>query len=283
MIAAALFAAAVAVDSAALADLTLLPADGSVAGCNRSGPPETYPGAELYGLIDGGAEPFLELGFVRATVQRYAFAGQEVSLELYRMRDPGAALGIYLMKCGKETTDPALPMRHTVGRVQLQLVRGDFYLTATGDRAADGLRAALVGLAAVAVSREPEAATDPLAGLPGDHLVAGSARIVRGAYTLQALVTLGEGDVLQLQEDGVTALAGEYRGGDGPRQLLIQASYASAAAAVRALANVEAGLDPYLTPVLRAPDRLEVRDPKGALTSITREGTCLRVRVELRN
>lgn len=281
MIAAVLLAAAAAGGPATAGDLALLPADGAVAGCTRAGAPEVYPGSELYGLIDGGAELFLELGFERATVQRYAFAGQEISLELYRMRDPAAALGVYLAKCGREAPEPALAVRHTIGRVQLQLVKGDLYVAATGDRAADGLRAALLGLAGAAAASVPAAAADPLAALPREGLVAGTERLVRGQFTLQALVTLGEGDVLQLQANAATAVAGEYADGAGARHTRIVADYPSAAAAARAFAGVRDALDPYLTPVVRSEARLVFRDGAGRFGEVTVAGARLEVLANL--
>jgi hypothetical protein len=260
---------AAAGDPAATGDLLLLPADGTIAVCARADAPEVFPGAELYGLIDGGAELFLELGFERATVQRYACAGQEVTLELYHMRDGGAALGVYLAKCGRETPDPELATRHTVGRLQLQLLKGAFYIVATGERPAEALRAALVGLAGSAASKVPAAADDPLAALPREALVVGSGRLIRGPFALQAMVTLGEGDVLQLQANGVTALGGEYTDGAGARYCRVLADYPSAAAAAGAFANVRDTLDPYLTPLERSDARLVFRDHAGRFGAVT--------------
>ncbi len=272
---------AAAAEPAAADDLALLPADGAIAGCTRSGAVEKYTGSELYGLIDGGAELFLELGFTRATVQRYAFAGQEVTLELYRMRDPGAALGVYLMKCGRETPDPALAVRHTVGRVQLQLVKADIYVVVTGERAAGSLRGALVGLADTAASRVVAAFADPLAALPRVGLVAGSERLIRGPYALQAIVTLGDGDALQLQAGGVTAVAGEYLDAAGARFSRILADYGTAAAAARAFANVRDHLDPYLTVIDRSETRLVFRDHAGRFGAVTRSGASVEVQANL--
>lgn len=46
-----------------------------------------------------------------------------------------AALGIYLASCGLETPDPALGERHTVGRNQLLLTKGRYYLVITSPEA----------------------------------------------------------------------------------------------------------------------------------------------------
>ena len=268
MIAALLLAVAAAVPAG---DTALLPADGAVAGCTRSGSAELYPGAELYGLIDGGAEMFLELGFTRVTVQRYACASQEVTLELYRMDDATAALGVYLAKCGRETPDEALAARHTVGRLQLQLVRGDLYVAATGERAGDALRAALLGLAASAVGSVAVGdGADVLAALPRDGLVAGSERVIRGPFALQAIVTLGDGDILRLQANGTTAVAGEYLDAAGARYSRILADYPSAEAASRAFAAVRGGLDEYLTVIESSDARLVLRDHAGRFVVVAR-------------
>jgi len=262
-------------------DVALLPADGAAASCTRSGATETYNGADLYGLIDGGAEAFLELGFERATVQRYACAGREITLELYRMSDATAALGIYLAKCGRETPDSSLPARNTIGRLQLQVVKGTFYVTVTGDAAGDGMRPALLALAGAAIGAVAAEGGDPLAALPADGLVAGSERLIRGPFALQAIVTLGEGDILQLQENGVTALAGEYREAGGARFSRVLADYPTAATAERAFAAVRDGLDPYLTVVERAATRLVLRDHAGRFGVVSRSGARIELLVNL--
>jgi hypothetical protein len=271
-----------AAGAAPAGDTALLPADGVVAGCARNGSSELYPGAELYGLIDGGAELFLELGFAHVTVQRYACAGQEVTLELYRMDDAAAALGVYLAECGRETPDAALAARHTVGRLQLQLVHGDLYVAATGERAGDALRAALLGLAASAVGSVAVGdGADVLAALPREGLVAGSERVIRGPFALQAIVTLGDGDILQLQANGVTAVAGEYLDATGTRYSRILAVYPDESAAGTAFAAVRDGLDEYLTVIERAAARLVLRDHAARFVVVARAGARIEVLANL--
>jgi len=278
---AALLALALAAPPVA-ADQALLPETGAVAGCAREGAVEVYPGAELYGLIDGGAEVFLELGFDRVTLQRYRCGGHALSLELYRMSDATAALGVYLAKCGQETPDPGLAPRHTVGRLQLQLVKGSFYVVATGDAPADGLREVLLALAGAAVAGiADEPYPDPFAALPKEGLVPGSERVIRGPFALQALVTLGDGDVLQLQATGVTAVAGSYLDGRGARFTRVLADYPAVTVAAGALAFVAARLDPYLTPLEHTPARLAYRDHAGRFGVLSVTGPRLELLCDL--
>ncbi len=55
-----------------------------------------FRGKKLYDLIDGGADIYLEYGFVRAGSRHYgAPDGGEISLEIHEMRDTLAAWGIF--------------------------------------------------------------------------------------------------------------------------------------------------------------------------------------------
>jgi hypothetical protein len=272
----------------------LLPADDEVPGWSTDGEPTVFRGAELYGHIDGGAEVFLELGFARLDVQHYVSGEAELALELYLMDDPVAAWGIYLAKCGRETPDPGLEARHTVNRYQLQMVRGSVYVAvnmveSTGDGASD--QAALVAMAGRALARIDQAgiggATMPgaLAILPEAGRVAGSERIARGQFTLQSILTLGQGDVLGLAEEGATAVAAEYRPGEAAGEdeaaatsSLLLVDYPDPDAASRAWDQLGQRLDPYLKVLSQTDSRLVLEDYAGRFMLLERTGA----RIELR-
>ncbi len=265
----------------AAGDPALLPPDGFSAGWAKEGPPKVYEGEGLYDHIDGGGEPFLELGFEACTVQRYRKGGDLFTLELYRMTDAAAALGIYLTQCGRETPDKGLSERHTVGRNQLMMVKGHYYVVATSPDASAGLPAALVAAAKAAAEGIPTAEPPAvLALLPKEGLVPGSLRILRGPIGLGALVTLGDGDVLLLNRK-VTAVAGDYRDKDGATHTLIVAPYPDEAGARAALQNLGAHLDPLLRAEASEPARLLWRDHKGHFGVAYVEGSALRVKTGL--
>jgi hypothetical protein len=224
---------------------------------------EAFRGSELYRHIDGGAEIFLELGFDEVTVDRHERAGTELVVELYRMRDAAAALGIYLMKCGRETPDPRLPERHTCGRLQLQLVKGNHYLVITNNSGAPELATSMVTLAAQVADRLVAASLPvEFPGLTEVGLRPGSRRIVRGPYGLEALATLGEGDILLLGGK-ITAVAGSYEIPGGPSYTLIRADYRAPEIALQAFANLRAHLDRYLEVTAEQPTCLAWREASG--------------------
>lgn len=261
-------------------DLKLMPPDGFSGAYKRSAPPRTYTSADLYGYINGGAELFLELGFAQLTIQRYADGPGQLGVEVYRMADATAARAVYLSRRGKETPDPTLKARHTVSRHQLQLQRGRYYVIVnnlTGDAA---VMPALVS-AAAAVSRAipADGPVPALALLPPAGLVPGSQRIIRGTFTLQAVFTLGEGDMLSLGSK-LTAASAHYTDAAGTWTRIV-ADYPSPAAAAAAFRHLVGHLDSYLTPTVKTAARLVFQDYEKKFGEATVTGTRLEVRARL--
>jgi hypothetical protein len=258
-----------------------LPPDGFLNTWQRGASPRIFRGADLYGHINGGAEVFLELGFDRLDVVRYDSGGGAVEIERYRMTDPTAALGIYLMKCGSERPDPALAARHTASPLQLQMVRGSDYLIVSSLRPEEDLGEALVAFANHIADRTPdELGSDPFSVLPTSGRVAGSERVIRGPFTLEPFITLGEGDVLLLGGDR-TAVAAEFENGDGQRSTRIVASYGDAAAAGGAFAHLVSNLDPYLEVLSSEDDRLVFEDYRERYGEVVLDDRWLRLHVDL--
>jgi len=239
-------------------DAGLMPPDRFFETWAKSGAPKTFTKADLYGRIDGGAEAFLELGFEQLLVQAYksGSASPVIEAEIYRMTDATAARGIYLSKCGVEKRDAAFKERHTVNRYQLMFQRDRYFVIVTNGSGTDTLRPALVRFGVALASKMPtDGAVPALALLDPKDLVHGSQRLMRGAFGLQAMYTLGDGDVLQLGGT-LTAAAGDYKIAGLGAVTKIVAAYPSPAAAAAAMKNIQAKLDSYLKPTLKTSTRL---------------------------
>ena len=241
-----------------------------------------FPGAELYGHIDGGAELFLEFGFDVLTLQRYRHGEDEFVLEIYRMADPEAALGIYLMKCGRETPDAGFPDRHTVGRYQLAFVKGRYYVLVTLVQGKAELQPVLLEFGrSVAAGISPADAPAVLGLLPREGLVEDSVRLIRGPYALQSVAGgLGEGDLLRLG-GRIAAVAGDYGEPGGTVSTRVIAEYPSGEAALAAFRHLREGLDPLLKVLGAGEDRLVFRDRAGRFGVVSLAGSRLDVRLEL--
>lgn len=278
---AAFLVALLSANTSLAGDAGLFPAEGDVPGWRLAGESRSYSGAELYGWIDGGAELFLEMGFAKLLVQEYTDGRRTLTLEAYLMDDPAAALGVYLAKCGRETPSPALAERHTVGRLQLLMVKGPAFVVATLDTGGAQPADALVRFAGFVAARLPSApAPQVLALLPSTGLIPNSARIVRGRTSLGAILVLSEDDPLGFA-GGVTAVAGRYRADHGGEETLLVAEYPSPEAATAALAALARTHDPVLTRVEQTPQSLVFRDHRGSVTSVTVTGARLEVRAGL--
>ena len=97
-------------------------------GWAKAGPLRTFTGQDLFNQIDGGAELFLELGFARLRLQPYARGKAELTLNAYEMESAASALGVYLMKMGRETPFPGIAARNSSEEVQLTILKGRYFI-----------------------------------------------------------------------------------------------------------------------------------------------------------
>ncbi len=266
--------------AAAADDTTILPADNAIAGWKKIDAPKRFVQADLYGYIDGGAELFLEYGFVQLTVQKYRNGADDVTIEAYRMIDPAAAVGVYLMKAGKETPVAGFRERHTANKYQILYCRGPYFVIVNNLSGKEALVPVGVKFAAAVASKLPVAAPVPeLRMLPPAGLVPGSARLVRGAYGLQSVYTLGDGDILQLGRK-LAAVSGDYKTAQGAYTLIV-ADYDDATQAMRAFEYLKKNLDSYLKVVEQKPDRFVFQDYSKKFGVASLAGKRLEIRVKL--
>jgi hypothetical protein len=253
---------------AASPDAALLPPSGFLQTWKRTENPHVFTASDLYGHIDGGAEIFLEFGFEQLTVQRYTPdfkpetgkpAADEFTVEIYRMADPIAATGMYLMNCGNEAADASFRERHTLNQFQLLFKRNRYYVIVNNSDGNEKLRASMLEFGRYLAARMPAESPVKLDELlPAKGLDKSSIRLIRGPYALQSIYTLGDGDILQLGRS-LTAVAGDYRDAGGKYSLVL-VDYPSEAAAQKAYINVQNKLDSYLKVQEKSDRRLVFQD-----------------------
>ncbi len=264
-----------------LGDPIPMPADNVAAGWARAGNPRLFTKADLYGYIDGGAELFLEFGFDQLSLQKYRNGSREIAVEIYRMADPPAAMGVYLMKCGRETPDVSFKVRHTLNRHQLMLVRNRYYVTINNLSGVDGLGPTLVDFGRAVSNGLPVDRALTVPALPAAGQLPGSLRFVRGQFSLQSIYTLGEGDILQLGGKLLGASA-NYKDTAGNYTLLL-VNYPSPAAAKGAFENVRKDLDKYLKATTATSSRLVFRDYENKFGVVLLVGSRIDIRLHLAN
>ncbi len=185
-----------------------IPAATFAPGWALAGALRTFTGQDLFNQIDGGAELFLEFGFVRLRLQAYARDKGELTLNAYEMESAASALGVFLMKMGRETPFPEIMARNSSEEAQMTIVKGRFFVQIDNLGEAPASRAEAAALANAFLARvTAESVPTPLDALPAEGRVAGSERLIRGPYGLQPYFTFGEGDILQLDGKIFGALA----------------------------------------------------------------------------
>jgi hypothetical protein len=191
---------------------TVFPTDGLPEGWNIKGQARVFTRNGLYGHINGGSELFLEFGFHVLHVQKYQdkTESDEITIEAYKMTSPEAALGIYLMKCGDESPVPGIDKqaRNTGDRLQLMLLKGIYFVTVNNFSGKSSLMPVMVQLSNLFLEKIPVVKpADLISLLPKENRVSGTEMLFRGPYSLEAIYTLGDGDILLLENKifGVTA------------------------------------------------------------------------------
>jgi len=225
--------------------IIILPEDQFMPGWKRDGNKLTFRENDLYGHINGGAELFLEFGFQELNVQNYIKGEEEITIEIYHMSDPGAALGIYLMKKGTETIEESIKARNSTNRYQSIAAKGEYYIQINNFSGREDLLPTLINMSNFILNQITDQPLTIFDILPSDGLIPGSERIIRGPYALQPLYTLGEGNILSLNRE-TQAVYAEYVSGNANTYNRIQIKYKDIPAARDAFIHLKKNLDAYI-------------------------------------
>ncbi|MCX6152495.1 MAG: hypothetical protein NTX22_18360 [Ignavibacteriales bacterium] len=89
---------------------------------------EFYDGSSLYGYIDGGADVYLEYGFQKLLVQEIDLEGTHFIINIYEMKNPEAAFGIFSISRFKCENNDSLSKFNCVSLFQILAIKSNFYL-----------------------------------------------------------------------------------------------------------------------------------------------------------
>jgi len=258
-----------------------LPPTGFAPGWAKAEKPEQFQNVDLFNYIDGGAELFLEFGFDKLVVQSYVKEFMELTLEVYQLESPESALGVYLLKSGKETPVKGLSARNTGDRFQITALRNRWFIHVNNP---DGLPDAVPAMTALAQKLTDALPEGPrvtlLDALPPTGIIRGSERLFRGPYALQSLYTLGPTDILQ-QNRTIFGIAADYQTEKGEYYTRILVPYPDPAAAKEAFRYLRQNLDSYLEVVDSYAEGFIFHDIQNKYGQAELKGTWIEVLVNL--
>jgi len=259
--------------------LSQIPETGFHPGWEVAGKMRILTAASLFNQINGGAELFLEFGFDTLWVQRYENSGRELGLEIYRMKDSGAALGVYLLKCGNETPLPGIPARNSYDRFQTTLLKGQYFIQVSNYDGDESLNTALKALLAAYLPGISEASSVHLLHrLPQENQVKGTFRLIRGPFALEPIYTFGPGDIFRLEGKRYAFLA-DYEESNGYTRMIIE--YPDEATAQEVMASLSTDLDPYLEKLTEKPGIVTFKDWMDEYGIITHHKKTIDIRFHL--
>jgi len=153
-----------------------------------------FNGESLYGYIDGGADLYLEYGFSDVTVTEFVRGKSKYKVEVYRMKDPEAAFGIFSVSRFRCLHQPTFSLFTCHNRYQLQVCRGQYYINIinrTGTPADSTISATL---ALKLVSQIKDADFNPAENFPGSTAgdLQNNAYLVKGRLGIQNSVPAAE-------------------------------------------------------------------------------------------
>lgn len=208
----------------------------------------------LFNYIDGAAELFTEFGFNALDVYEYGKDKDTLALEVYEMESPEAALGFYLMKCGKDLQLQGKESDEDSLRYQLPLLRGSYFILINNSHGEKRLIPVMKALGEQIKKNIPAIKEiQAFDSLPREHLVKDSELLFRGPCALQQIFIFGSGDVFQLQ-GRIFGCAGDYTDSDGSSYTRLIIPYPDKSSALSAYQNLVSSLDSELT-VLSKSDR----------------------------
>ncbi len=142
----------------------------------------TFTEASLYGYINGGAELYLEYGFDTLLVTELVIDGSDIKAEVYRMKDPEAAFGIFSVSRFRCNSGAKLTEHLCRSAYQLQFCKGPFYVSIINDTGSEADQKRSADLATLMIGNIPEPSFDPRGFYPDaiDEETMRSAVLVRG-------------------------------------------------------------------------------------------------------
>lgn len=164
-------------------ETSYLPSGDALVGWIPSAPPSVFTPKDLFELINGGADMYVEYGFRKLVHAEYRKASDPkttLTLGLYDMATPANAFGIYTYERGDRPSNEDVGDEGILSTASLAFRRAGFYVKIeTNDLTGATARAAKpLALRMAALIPGPPGRVAALDRFPGEGLVPGSARLV---------------------------------------------------------------------------------------------------------
>jgi hypothetical protein len=160
----------------------LLPSEERVAPWTKKDSPRTYDRDHLFEYINGGADIFLEYGFVEVVTQEYVKGDISFVVEIYQMEDPEAAFGIYSFSRDHRAPSLAVGADGTRTDYQIAFYQSNYYVVVHTFSKEQEIKKDMLAFAGSIAAKIPRKGGIPslIKYLPQDNLIVRSEKLVKG-------------------------------------------------------------------------------------------------------
>ncbi|MBN2135355.1 MAG: hypothetical protein JW737_06455 [Acidobacteria bacterium] len=240
-----------------------------------------YDGGSLYGYMDGGAEVYIEYGFIDVKIYVYNNKDSEVKADIYRMTDSQASEGIFLTKYGYAINDKIKARLAFIDPQQIAFIQGQYFIIINASRNNTGSQELMLKLSSIILTELPTGESIDFSLLPTQDMVSGSARLLRGIIALQSIYPLGEGEMLWPGGIKPFVIAADYNTADKKQYNLILAGYNSDSDSALAFKSIKKDYDSYLELIKDKDDILILKDWNGEYIVIQQRGKLIAIYTRL--
>jgi hypothetical protein len=117
---------------------------------------DTYSGQSLYGYLNGGADLYLEYGFVKLYVKEYTWQGEPLKAEVWVMNDAPSAFGIYMLSHSTCSQWNMLSTFSCTSRYQATAASGPLFISVTNTSGTPTAEGYCAVLAKITIDKNPQ-------------------------------------------------------------------------------------------------------------------------------
>jgi hypothetical protein len=117
---------------------------------------DTYTGQSLYGYIDGGADLYLEYGFVKLYVNEYTINNESLKAEIWVMTDGPSSYGIYAISHGSCLLWNNVSTFSCVSRYQVAASNGPLFISVTNRSGSSLAQGMCTGMVSKIIEKNPQ-------------------------------------------------------------------------------------------------------------------------------
>jgi hypothetical protein len=208
----------------------LLPSAGEIEGWEVNGDPVVYGGDDLFFLINGGADIYYEYGFREVIAASLTNpGGEEIKLEIYRMKDSFAAYAVFLQQSAGSDIGETAGSSSFINSGSLGLWKHHYFILMRSNRenstVTDGMR-----LIAGSVERRIKQEGRLPDIVSSFNSRSGRITLLRGKIALSNIYYFSSRDIfmieegIAIEENGIKEIWLQYSDPGKPVQLLAEVS-----------------------------------------------------------